>query len=108
MRSPICSKQSLSRGVQNRSSSFTIRGLAGANIPSTDVGDENRMWHCLADPTLELWTKRPFLVPLETVVTLRRSGRIGLSADYATEGVTLTLFHLDANFASQPLARGRR
>ncbi len=85
---------------------FTQGGLAGASISWADVGDENRMWHCLGDPTLELWTKRPLQIPLSTVVELHRVGRIGLTANYATEGATLTLFHLDANFASKPLARG--
>jgi hypothetical protein len=85
---------------------FTQGGLAGANIPWTDVGDENRMWHCLGDPTLELWTKRPLLIALGSVVELARNGRVGLSAKYATEGATLTVTHLDANLALQALGRG--
>ncbi|MBZ0287719.1 MAG: hypothetical protein K8I30_08895, partial [Anaerolineae bacterium] len=84
---------------------FSQGGLAGANIPWSDVGDEFRMWHCLGDPTLEMWTKNPNTFSLATVVSVRYTNRI-LFADYATEGATLTAYQRDGNLALQPLGRG--
>ena len=84
---------------------FSQGGLSDSNITWSDVGDEFRMWHCLGDPTLEIWTKNPRPFALEQVVSVGYLQRV-LFAEYGTEGATLTAFQRDGNQALQPIGRG--
>jgi hypothetical protein len=39
---------------------FTVAGVAGTGVSWADTGDELRLWNCIGDPTLEIWTKYPY------------------------------------------------
>jgi hypothetical protein len=82
---------------------FTQGGVA-TNVTWNDVGDEFKMWHCLGDPTLEIWTKNPNRF-LSTLAEARITGT-SLTATFATEGATLTAFHRDGNLNLVALGRG--
>lgn len=84
---------------------FTQAGLSDTNITWSDVGDEFKMWHCIGDPTLELWTEDPNPRFLSRFVDVRLSGA-SLFADYETNGALLTAYQFDGHQVLQPLGRG--
>jgi hypothetical protein len=74
---------------------FTQAGVEGTGVSWANTGDELRLWNCLGDPTLEIWTAYPYGKVLPTGATIRPGTGL-INVDYPVEGAEITV--------TQPLA----
>ncbi len=68
---------------------FTQAGVEGTGVSWADTGDELRLWNCLGDPTLELWTAFPYTltIPVPSKV-LYLNGVLNIT--HSVEGAVIT------------------
>jgi len=80
-------------------------GPAGAMPSSDDATAELRLWHCIGDPTLEIWTGDPHAFFLPSVVIAVKLAGI-LNVTYETNGALITAFQTNPNGGMVTLGRG--
>lgn len=75
--------------------------VMGATIANSDAVNELYLWHCIGDPTLEIWTSNPNIFILPGVLKYRYLGLIlaeqqefatGINLEYAQEGAIITVY----------------
>jgi hypothetical protein len=83
---------------------FTQAGVDGTGVSWANTGDELRLWNCLGDPTLEIWTKYPYGKSLPITVFPRYlNGAIQL--DFPIAGAEITATQTDGNGRIIPVGR---
>jgi hypothetical protein len=70
-----------------------------------DLLHESLLWHCISDPTLEIWTNHPYHIALPLDISATVAGSI-LTVNYATEGAMITVVQRNDNGALTLLGRG--
>lgn len=74
-------------------------------INNTKARDELRMWHVIGDPSLEMWTRYPYLTILpEAMSSILMDTAIQVT--YAQEGAEITAFEIQPNLGAVPIGRG--
>ncbi len=68
------------------------QGSTSGPVPWGDVGDEFKMWHCLGDPTLEIWTGFPYHLILPSVFAsaILNKATVDIQYDALASGATIT------------------
>jgi len=71
-----------------------------------DADDENRLWHCIGDPTMEIYVRNPYRFVLSSSIwssMLKNS----LLVDYPVDGVSITAFQQNPTGGDAiPIGRG--
>lgn len=86
---------------------LTQGGFAIEGVWWSDVGDGLRMWHCIGDPTLQLWTSFPHTTafPSTLTATLAETG-IAIENAAGAAGDRITALQADSDGAMRPIGRG--
>ena len=85
---------------------MTQVGIAGAGVESWDAKDELLLWHCLGDPTMEIWTRYPYVVSLPSVFDYLTTTTKYVRLVYQTNGAQITAYQIDGNDEVIAIARG--
>ena len=80
-------------------------GPAGAMPTGDEATAELRLWHCIGDPTLEIWTDNPHTFTLPTGISASLLASV-LTVHYDTAGATITAFQANPNGGIVTLGRG--
>ena len=78
--------------------------VMGETIVNSDAVNELYLWHCIGDPTLEIWTGYPYLITLPRFVVFRLLTK-GVNVEYARDGAVITVFQVPSE--GPPVAVGR-
>jgi hypothetical protein len=79
--------------------------LPGRDVTEQNYIDEVILYHVLGDPTLEMWTGNPYLLPLTASFEFTQQ-QDGLVIAYATEGAEITALQVLSGGSTRALARG--
>jgi len=78
--------------------------VMGETIYNSDAVSELYLWHCIGDPTMEIWTRNPYLLVLPELLKYRfieiyypfpPEGPLyagGINLEYAVEGAEITIY----------------
>ena len=78
--------------------------VMGAVIDSSSAVSELYLWHCIGDPTLEIWRSNPNrLLPAVLKYRLLLNG---VNLEYAQNGATITVFQSGGETGPVPIGRG--
>jgi len=80
--------------------------VMGQVIGSSDATNELYLWHCLGDPTLEIWTGYPYTFILSPILVSRYLTSM-LTVNFDTEGATITAFQFPEEPEGEMLIIGR-
>ena len=83
---------------------FTQAGVEGTGVSWANTGDELRLWNCLGDPTLEIWTKYPYAKTLPISVFPHYLNG-ALQVDFPIAGAQITATQTDGNARIIPVGR---
>ncbi len=73
---------------------FTVAGVEGTGVSWADTGDELRLWNCLGDPTLEIWTRYPYAKAIPPNLSVHYI-RGGLQFNFPIPGAEITATQVD-------------
>ncbi len=79
--------------------------VMGVTIDEGSAVSELYLWHCLGDPTLEVWTRNPYAILLPNAVRYRPLTQ-GVNLEYPQEGAEVTVFLSPPKGLPQPIGRG--
>ena len=85
---------------------MTQVGVAGAGVSSDNANDELLLWHCLGDPTMEIWTRYPFTVSVPSTFDYLTQTTKYIRLLYPADGAVITAYQLDVDDEVVPIARG--
>ncbi|NIA16398.1 MAG: hypothetical protein GWP08_20245 [Nitrospiraceae bacterium] len=85
---------------------MTQVGAAGAGVESWDAKDELLLWHCLGDPTMEIWTSYPYTFSLPSVFDYLTTTTQFVRLVYPVDGALVTAYQIDGNDEVIAIARG--
>jgi formylglycine-generating enzyme required for sulfatase activity len=91
--------------ILNYGKYYLITQQKTGGITWSTIEDEVRMWHCLGDPTLEMWTKNPHAFSLPNTIAAI-PGLAALAVQYDAPGATITAVQKGPNDELIPIARG--
>jgi len=77
----------------------------GSDVSERNYYDEVVLFHVFGDPTLEMWTSNPYLLPLppSAEITVQLDGVV---VTYPHEGAEITALQVFTDGSTRPLARG--
>jgi hypothetical protein len=76
---------------------ITQIGVASAKVSYASLVDELLLYHVIGDPTLEMWTKDPYVITLPGNFTLGGINTGSLTIQYAGDGSVLTAYQQTPN-----------
>jgi formylglycine-generating enzyme required for sulfatase activity len=91
--------------ILNRGKAFLSTQQNTWEIRWSIIEDAVRMYHCLGDPTLEIWTRYPHAFRLPNVIAAI-PGAAALAVKYEAPGATITAVQRGPNDELIPIARG--
>jgi hypothetical protein len=91
--------------ILNHGKLYLWTQIGAFEIDNAKARDELRMWHVIGDPTLEMWSRSPFLILLPDTI---RAEMLALSAlvQYSQDGATITAVEIRPEEGRAPIARG--